>query len=126
MRCRVWGLGMVGSLFQGWTRLPRGRLHQRCTSAPNPETSPSQVFAEMAEAHDVPADLLLAIARTETGMQFVGESEFLGQEPAFGWMALRGAHLKDGAELAGVTVEAAQPARCSCGCGGGTPRRMGR
>ena len=58
---------------------------------------------------DVPAELLFAIAKAETGFQMVvGESEFPGQEEAYGVMALRGERLAHGAELAGLDIEDAK------------------
>lgn len=63
-------------------------------------------FDAASLAHDVPVDLLVAIARVETGLQeVVGGEEFPGQAPAFGVMALRGERLEQGARLAGLDVE---------------------
>ncbi|MFO0577371.1 MAG: N-acetylmuramoyl-L-alanine amidase [Polyangia bacterium] len=67
-------------------------------------------FAAAAQASGVPAELLIAIARTETNFYFVpgtAGDAFEGQ-PAYGVMALRGERLRRGAELAGVTLQAAQ------------------
>jgi N-acetyl-anhydromuramyl-L-alanine amidase AmpD len=76
------------------------------TSTPSPGGM-LDAFDSAARTYDVPSDLLLAIARTETGVQMIeGSSEFEGQAPAFGLMALRGAHLLHAAELAGLEVEA--------------------
>lgn len=74
---------------------------------------PGETLAPPEEAFDaaegrtgVPTELLLAIAKVETGVRpIVGESEFPGQEPAFGVMGLRGANLVLAAELAGLTEE---------------------
>ncbi|HEX7239138.1 MAG TPA: hypothetical protein VF263_02640, partial [Longimicrobiaceae bacterium] len=56
------------------------------------------VFAAASRAHGVPSDLLKSIGYVETRWQMVsGGSEFEGQEPAFGVMALRGANLTRGA-----------------------------
>ncbi|HLM47894.1 MAG TPA: N-acetylmuramoyl-L-alanine amidase, partial [Myxococcaceae bacterium] len=64
-------------------------------------------FAKAGADFGVPADLLKAISYTETRWEHVtGASEFPGQEPAFGLMALRGAKLSEGARLAGVSEEA--------------------
>jgi N-acetyl-anhydromuramyl-L-alanine amidase AmpD len=64
-------------------------------------------FAKAGADFRVPADLLKAISYTETRWEHVtGTSEFPGQEPAFGLMALRGAKLSEGARLAGVSEEA--------------------
>jgi hypothetical protein len=63
-------------------------------------------YADAAARTDVPVELLLALSKVETGLQMVvGAEEFPGQEPAYGAMALRGADLELGAELAGLTVE---------------------
>ncbi|WP_309889814.1 N-acetylmuramoyl-L-alanine amidase [Archangium sp.] len=62
-------------------------------------------FAKAAADFRVPASLLKAIAYTETRFEFVkGESEFPGQQPAFGLMAVR--DVATGARLAGVSEEA--------------------
>lgn len=58
-------------------------------------------FDEAARDYGVPAGLLKSIGYVETRWQMVrGESEFPGQEPAFGVMALRGENLRAGAQLA--------------------------
>jgi N-acetyl-anhydromuramyl-L-alanine amidase AmpD len=63
-------------------------------------------FAAAAAEFDVPRQLLQSIGYVETQWQMVeGLSEFDGQEPAFGVMALRGDRLSLGAELAGETVD---------------------
>jgi hypothetical protein len=63
-------------------------------------------FAEAIQVEDVPLEILLAISQVESSLQMVvGESEFEGQEPAFGLMGLRGQNLVLGAELAGLEVE---------------------
>jgi len=63
-------------------------------------------FADAADEHGVPVQLLQAIGHVETQWQMVeGLSEFEGQAPAFGIMALRGDNLRRGAELAGYSVD---------------------
>ncbi len=63
-------------------------------------------FTDAADEFDVPAQLLQAVGYTETQWQMVeGLSEFEGQEPAFGVMALRGERLALGAKLAGEDIE---------------------
>src|SRR5688500_8386817 len=58
-------------------------------------------FDEAARDFGVPAGLLKSIGYVETRWQMVrGESEFPGQEPAYGVMALRGENLRQGAALA--------------------------
>ena len=64
------------------------------------------IFEDAAREFKVPANLLEAIAYTETHMQMVrGEQEFEGRPAAFGVMALRGDTLLRGAKLAGVAPE---------------------
>jgi len=66
------------------------------------------VFAAAAQEFAVPQELLIAIAQTETGFYFVpglAGDAFEGQ-PAYGVMALRGARLVRGAQLAGVAESA--------------------
>ncbi|HEU4562190.1 MAG TPA: N-acetylmuramoyl-L-alanine amidase [Longimicrobium sp.] len=63
------------------------------------------VFARAGSEFKVPADLLKAVGFVETRWQMVsGREEFIGQQPAFGIMALRGEALERGARLAGVTA----------------------
>ena len=63
-------------------------------------------FVDAADEFGVPAQLLQALGYVETQWQMVeGMSEFEGQEPAFGVMALRGANLERAAELADLDVE---------------------
>jgi N-acetyl-anhydromuramyl-L-alanine amidase AmpD len=58
------------------------------------------IFEEAARDYGVPAGLLKSIGYVETRWQMVrGESEFPGQEPAFGVMALRGENLRQAAAL---------------------------
>jgi hypothetical protein len=65
------------------------------------------MFAQAAEAHDVPAALLKAIAHAQTRWQMVkGEEEFEGMAPAHGLLALRGEAVEEGAALTGASVEA--------------------
>lgn len=63
-------------------------------------------FTRAAAESGVPATLLKAIAYAETRFYHVPgiASEFAGQEPAYGVMALRGDRLARGAELAGLSV----------------------
>ncbi len=63
-------------------------------------------FDEVAEAHRVPSDLLKALAFVETGVEVaVGEVEFEGQAPAFGYFGLRGEELTRAAALIGKSVD---------------------
>jgi N-acetyl-anhydromuramyl-L-alanine amidase AmpD len=67
------------------------------------------LFAEAGSEFGVPASLLKAIGYVETRWEMVrGGSEFPGQQPAFGIMALRGDRLTQGARMARVTEKAAQ------------------
>jgi N-acetyl-anhydromuramyl-L-alanine amidase AmpD len=82
-------------------------------STPAPQTpSTAQldaIFDEAARDYGVPAGLLKSIGYVETRWQMVrGESEFPGQEPAFGVMALRGENLRQGAALARLDERAVQ------------------
>jgi N-acetyl-anhydromuramyl-L-alanine amidase AmpD len=88
--------------------------------APTPPVQPEQpaaaasrldpMFARAASEFGVPADLLKAVAFTETGWQFArgDESDMEGLAPAYGIFALRGERLERGARLAGVSAEAAR------------------
>jgi N-acetyl-anhydromuramyl-L-alanine amidase AmpD len=83
------------------------------TGARGPETEPvpaqslDAAFEKAGRDFGVPAALLKSVGYVETRWQMVrGESEFEGQEPAFGIMALRGARVEEGARLAGVSPEA--------------------
>lgn len=77
--------------------------------APASQLSLDAAFSRAGRDYGVPADLLKSLGYVETRWQMIrGESEFEGQEPAFGVMALRGANLTRGAQLAGVSLEAAQ------------------
>lgn len=63
-------------------------------------------FAEAVLAEDVPLEILVGIAYSETGMQMVqGEEEFEGRSPGFGVMGLRGDMIPLAAELAGLSEE---------------------
>lgn len=63
-------------------------------------------FDDIAEAHRVPSDLLKALAFVETGLEpAVGEVEFDGQAPAFGYFGLRGDELARAAALVGKSVD---------------------
>ncbi|HYH94657.1 N-acetylmuramoyl-L-alanine amidase [Hyalangium sp.] len=65
------------------------------------------LFDQAAREFNVPADLLKAVAFTETRWQMVrGEVEFEGMPAAFGVTALRGEALERGAALVGVSAEA--------------------
>ncbi len=67
---------------------------------------PEEAFDSAEARTGVPMELLLAIARVETGVQpIIGTSEFPGQEPAFGVMGLRGENLSLAADLSGQTEE---------------------
>ena len=66
-------------------------------------------FAAAAETHEVPVEVLQALAWVETRWQMVEGHEELGSRAAaFGIMGLRGAALEEAAELAGVSVEEAK------------------
>ncbi len=66
-------------------------------------------FARAAADHDVPVELLKAIAYVETGWNMVrGEEEHDGHEPASGIFALRGDNLALGAAAAGVSEDLAR------------------
>lgn len=74
-----------------------------------PPTKLDPVFARAASEFHVPADLLKSVGYVETRWQMVsGREEFAGQAPAFGVMALRGAQLDRGAQLAGVSASDAR------------------
>jgi hypothetical protein len=64
-------------------------------------------FARAAAESGVPATLLKAIAYAETRFYHVPgvESEFEGQAPAYGVMALRGERLARAAQLAGLPID---------------------
>jgi N-acetyl-anhydromuramyl-L-alanine amidase AmpD len=66
------------------------------------------MFARAASEFKVPAELLKAVAFTETGWQFArGEhSDLEGMPAAYGIFALRGERLERAARLAGVSVDA--------------------
>lgn len=65
------------------------------------------LFAEAAEAYDVPEPLLKAIAHAQTRWQMVmGEEEFEGLSQAYGLMALRGEAVEEGAALTGAAADA--------------------
>ncbi|QSQ21009.1 N-acetylmuramoyl-L-alanine amidase [Pyxidicoccus parkwayensis] len=64
-------------------------------------------FAKAAGEFNVPVNLLKAISYAETRWEFVtGTEEFEGRPAAYGLLALRGAHISEGAALAGVTEQA--------------------
>lgn len=66
-------------------------------------------FAAAADTHDVPVEVLQALAWVETRWQMVEGHEELGSRAAaFGIMGLRGVALEEAAELAGVSVQEAK------------------
>lgn len=75
-------------------------------SALSAPASFDSLFTRAAVEFDVPAELLSAIAYVETRWQMVEGHEELGQPAAYGVMALRGARLQRGAQLAGLTTAA--------------------
>jgi N-acetyl-anhydromuramyl-L-alanine amidase AmpD len=79
-------------------------------SAPASASRLDPAFARAADEFGVPASLLKAVAFTETQWQFArGEhSDLEGLPPAYGLFALRGDRLERGAQLAGVSVDAAK------------------
>lgn len=67
------------------------------------------VFAQAAEEHRVPEELLKAVSYVETRWEMIqGAVELEGMPAAYGVMGLRGEALEHGAELAEVSVEAAR------------------
>jgi N-acetyl-anhydromuramyl-L-alanine amidase AmpD len=68
------------------------------------------MFARAAGEFGVPAELLKAVAFTETGWQFArgDHGDLEGLAPAYGIFALRGERLERGARLAGVSIQQAQ------------------
>ena len=88
--------------------------------APTPPVQPEQppvaasrldpLFERAASEFGVPAELLKAVAFTETGWQFArgDDGDLEGLAPAYGIFALRGERLERGARLAGVSAEAAR------------------
>ncbi|HYH78501.1 MAG TPA: N-acetylmuramoyl-L-alanine amidase [Longimicrobium sp.] len=89
---------------------PSTGVRQPPTDAGGPAaTRLDPVFARAATEFGVPADLLKSVGFVETRWQMVsGREEFIGQQPAFGIMALRGDRLETGARLAGVTANEAR------------------
>lgn len=82
-------------------------------AAPTPEAPSAEqldvLFNEASSEFGVPAALLKSIGYVETRWQMVrGGSEFPGQQPAYGIMALRGERLSEGARLARVTERQVQ------------------
>jgi N-acetyl-anhydromuramyl-L-alanine amidase AmpD len=76
---------------------------------PVAQLSLDAAFLKAGRDFRVPVELLKSVGYVETRWQMVkGESEFEGQQPAFGLMALRGENLARGAQLAGVSLEAAK------------------
>ena len=68
-------------------------------------TVPS-VFSQAVSTETVPLEVLVGIAKAESGVQMVtGEEEFEGKEARHGIMGLRDGLLETAADLAGVTVE---------------------
>lgn len=79
--------------------------------APAPDRSSpyDEAFEAAGREFGVPPALLRSVGWVETRWQMVrGSRGPRGRAPAFGVMALRGEQLERGAELAGVTVEAAR------------------
>lgn len=70
-------------------------------------SSLGEVFKAAAQEYGVPVELLQSLAWTETRWQMVLPEEEFGREPAYGIMGLRGAHLVEGAQLAGVSTDEA-------------------
>jgi len=68
-------------------------------------TTLAAMFDAAATEFGVPADLLKSIAWTETRWQMVAGEDELGQDAAYGLLALRGERLARGAALAGLDVE---------------------
>lgn len=69
-------------------------------------------YANAARATGVPVEILLAITQAETRFQMVaGASEFEGQDPAYGVMALRGDALVLAADLADLDVDLVKTVR---------------
>ncbi|GAB4557547.1 MAG: hypothetical protein Tsb0020_01770 [Haliangiales bacterium] len=67
------------------------------------------LFEEAGQEFDVPADLLKAIAYTETRFEMItGAEELEGVAPAHGLMALRGDALTEAAALADIPVDTVQ------------------
>ncbi|ATB35214.1 Negative regulator of beta-lactamase expression [Cystobacter fuscus] len=94
--------GAAGSAVED-SRTPEQREAQRTPHELN------EAFTRAANDFQVPADLLKAIAYTETRFEMIsGQQEFEGMPAAHGLMALRGEKLAEGARLAGVTEEAAR------------------
>jgi hypothetical protein len=78
----------------------------------DPAIPSDDVFVRAERETGVPAELLAAISVAETGLQMVaGEEEFPGQPKGHGLMGLRDGNLEVGAELAGVTADAARTDR---------------
>jgi N-acetyl-anhydromuramyl-L-alanine amidase AmpD len=92
--------------------LPSAVQDARTAAEREAERTPYALDAAFARAgHDfqVPADLLKAIAYAQTRFEMIqGHQEFEGMPVASGLMALRGEQLREGARLAGVSVEAAR------------------
>lgn len=89
------------------------RLTQSDTTPQEPlaEAQLDVLFEEAGAEFGVPAPLLKSIGYVETRWEMVrGESEFPGQQPAFGIMALRGERLQTGARLAAVSEQEARTA----------------
>lgn len=71
-------------------------------------TSLEAMFESAAHEFAVPTVLLKSIAWTETRWQMISGEDELGQDAAYGLLALRGARLAHGADLAGVSEEEAR------------------
>lgn len=88
---------------------------QPCTISRSVSAAPARVpdssqydlhFQQAGREFGVPASLLRSISYVETRWQMVhGVEEFIGQPPAYGLMALRGALLSQAARLSGTPEE---------------------
>lgn len=109
---RLLSLTIAGSLSGALLLASCGMEPEAALPAGEPPATSKQTttleegFARAASDFGVPATLLKAIAYAETRFYHVpGESEFEGQAPAYGVMALRGERLDRGAKLAGLSVD---------------------
>jgi len=98
----------LAALVAACSDVPAGHARPEA-AAPAATVRLDAVFADAERDFGVPAALLKSVAYAETRFEMVrGDQEFPGQARASGLMALRGAELDRGAELAGVTPEAAR------------------
>ena len=78
-------------------------LLSACT--PEPDATPANAFLAAEVETGVPVELLLAIAKAETGLQDVqGVAEFPDQDVGYGVMGLRQGVIDHAANLAGLEV----------------------